>query len=131
MKTTSADKWFSCFIRLRDTDDDGMCHCFTCNVQKPPKYMEVGHYVKRQNMGSRFSEMDHAQCKNCNWQLQGNDAVYRPKLVEMYGEDKVLLMEAARRETRQLKAYQLKELAKIYKEKTNQLLKEKGIQKWW
>ena len=130
MKTSLADKWFSVFIRLRDTGEDGFCICYTCGKKLLPKEMTVGHYVKRQFSGARFSELNKSQCIYCNYYLQGNDAVYRRKLVEDYGEEKVLLMEAVKHDTRQLKAYQLAEIAKIYELKAKELAKLKGVSLW-
>ena len=130
MKTSLADKWFSVFIRLRDTGEDGFCVCYTCGKKLLPKEMTVGHYVKRQFSGARFSELNKSQCIYCNYYLQGNDAVYRRKLVEDYGEEKVLLMEAVKHDTRQLKTYQLAEIAKIYELKAKELAKLKGVSLW-
>ena len=132
MLTTKADEWFSRFIRLFYTDDDGVCYCFTCGKPHHPKDQQCGHFVKRQYKNGRFSEVNaKPQCGGCNKFKQGNDVIFRKKLVEMYGEDQILLLESGRRDTRQLKKYQEDEIARIYKEKAEKLLKEKGIKKWW
>ena len=130
MKTSLADKWFSLFIRLRDADENGMAACITCGRVKLVKYMDCGHYVKRQHP-SRFNEKCcAAQCKKCNKFGQGEDVIFRQKLVELYGEDAVLLLEAGKRQIVHMPGWKLKLIADEYKEKARKLSKEKGIELW-
>jgi len=131
VKISNADKWFSLFIRIRDTQEDGYCRCITCGRVVTPKECDCGHYVKRQHLATRFSEENcHAQCKRCNAFEQGRDAEYRRKLVEIYGEDKVLLLEAGKRTTSKTSATALKLIEQLYKDKAKKLSKEKGIELW-
>ena len=131
MQTTLADKWFSLFIRLRDTWDDGYCRCITCGRVGDPKSMDCGHYVKRQHQAGRFDERNcHAQCKRCNAFEQGMDSVYRQKLVEMYGEQVVLLLESGKYNTLKRTKVQMQVLVQQYKYKATELSKLKNIKLW-
>ena len=131
MKTTKADKWFSLFIRIRDTWEDGYCRCITCGRVLEPKNMDCGHYIKRQHSAARFNEKNcHAQCKHCNAFEQGRDAIYREKLIEMYGEDYVLYLDSCKRTNGRLSSYIISELEKQYKEKAKCLAEQKGIKIW-
>ena len=131
MKTTKADKHFSLYIRLRDADENGVGTCITCGTRKEVKYMDCGHYIKRQHMATRFSEINcHTQCKRCNAFEQGNDAKFRQALVGLYGEQNVNLLEAERHKTVRRSAYEMDVIAKHYKEKAIELAKEKGIELW-
>lgn len=128
MKTNGADKWFSIYIRLRDSDNDGICKCVTCETRKPWRSMDNGHFIKRQHMATRFNEKNcHAQCQQCNYFKQGNDANYERFIIETYGEQELLLLQAGRYQTRKLDSFQMKQLEKYYKEKAINLAKEKGL----
>jgi hypothetical protein len=128
MVLNKADKWFSIYIRLRDSDNDGICKCVTCETRKPWRYMDCGHFIKRQHMATRFKETNaHGQCKKCNYFEQGNDAKYEAFIIETYGEKELLLLQAGRYQTRKLDAFQMKQLEKYYKEKAINLAKEKGL----
>lgn len=132
MKTTKADMWFSRFIRLRAADDQGVGRCVTCGKVGLVKHMDCGHYIKRQHLATRFSEANcQLQCKRCNAFEQGKDVQFREYLVKTYGEDKVLLLESGKRQTAKLTSLVITILAQEYKGLTNELLKERGIDKWW
>lgn len=131
MKTSKADKYFSMYIRLRDADENGLCTCITCGKKVDLKRCDCGHYVKRQHAETRFNEMNcHSQCKHCNAFEQGRDSEYRRKLIEMYGEEKVLILETAKHKTGKLGQYQLDYLTKLYKLKATELSRIKNIELW-
>ncbi|MBW3545546.1 MAG: recombination protein NinG, partial [Bacteroidetes bacterium] len=50
------DTIFSEFIRLRDSDHQGVCKCITCGDLKHWREMDAGHFVTRENMGTRWEE---------------------------------------------------------------------------
>lgn len=61
------DDIFSEFIRLRDSDHQGICKCITCGDFKHWRSMDAGHFVTRENMGTRWEEENvNAQCPHCN-----------------------------------------------------------------
>ena len=81
------DKVFSKFIRNRDTDEWGLCKCYTCPIRKPPEEMDAGHYTKRGCMRTRWEERNvHTQCKRCNRFLGGNMDEYALHLIQDYGK---------------------------------------------
>ena len=132
MNTTLADTWFSRFIRLRDSDNNGIGRCSTCGRIGHVKTMDNGHYIKRQHQAVRFSEVNcNLQCKHCNNFEQGNDVKFREYLVKKHGEKNVLLLEASKRDTTKRSANDIKLIAAYYKKENEKLLKEKGIVKWW
>ena len=132
MKRNSADTWFSRYIRLRTANEDGNVSCVTCGAISHAKNMDCGHYVKRQHQSTRYSEENcHVQCRNCNWLQQGNDVKFRKYLVETYGEQRILLLEASKRVSVKRSKRELSMIADYYKEKTNEVLTQKGIEKWW
>lgn len=57
-----ADKQFSMFIRLRDSDEHGIATCITSGRRAHWRKMDCGHYVSRAKMATRYDE------RNCNAQ---------------------------------------------------------------
>jgi 5-methylcytosine-specific restriction endonuclease McrA len=61
------DESFSLYVRLRDSDDKGICKCITCNTPHHYLMMDAGHFVTRDNMATRWEEENvNAQCQSCN-----------------------------------------------------------------
>ena len=128
MITTKADKWFSYFIRLRDSDENGFVRCCTCGLGRLWKYVDCGHYVGRQHNGSRFSETNCAgQCKGCNKFEEGRKDKHRDYILKKYGQQELDLIESSKRHNRQLKQFELDYIENEYKEKAKALAKSKGI----
>lgn len=128
MKISLADKWFSIFIRLRDSDDNGICKCCTCGKYHSWKEMDCGHWIKRQHQATRFDERNcAAQCKACNYFEQGAEAKHELYIKNKYGEQATELLKAAKRTS--FKRYKVEEkiLMEMYKEKAKNLAKQKGI----
>jgi 5-methylcytosine-specific restriction endonuclease McrA len=61
------DASFSEFVRLRDSDKNGICKCITCGNFKHWQEMDAGHFITRDNMATRWEEENvNAQCQSCN-----------------------------------------------------------------
>ena len=128
MKRDIADKWFSIFIRLRDSDDNGIVKCCTCGKYHDWKRVDTGHYLKRQHMATRFNEVNcAAQCKGCNCFEQGQSAKHRDYILQKYGQQKLDLLEASFRNHFHFTEFEIKELSKIYKVKAKEEAKKRGI----
>jgi len=128
MKYSPADKWFSIFIRLRDSDENGIVRCVTCGNPMFWKNAECGHFIKRQFNSVRFSEINcNVQCTQCNWSLQGNDVKYRAYLVNKYGEEKIVKLELSRHNYFKLGKFEEKVIAEEYKKKSIELAKSKKL----
>ena len=86
---------FSIFIRLRDSDSQGVCKCFTCGALKHWTKGDCGHGIPRQHKATKFSEMNnHFQCKGCNGFEGGAREKYKEAMDKKYGAgtwDKILV----------------------------------------
>lgn len=82
-----ADKWFSEFIRLRDSDENGIATCITSGKRAHWRTMDCGHYVSRAKMSTRYHEHNcHAQSKRAN-QFQGGHFVEHGDAIDrLHGE---------------------------------------------
>ena len=75
-----ADNAFSLFIRTRDSQEHNGLYfkCISCGRTLPIEQADCGHFINRQHMSLRFSELNcNAQCRHCNRFMEGNFSDYR------------------------------------------------------
>jgi len=122
MNLTRLDKVFSEYIRLRDSDENGICKCITCGAYHHWKNMDCGHFIKRQHKSLRYNEINcNAQCRKCNWLGQGEDVKYKEALQKKHGPgiiDKLLSIKSL---TTHWTQFEIDELTKFYKEEIKKL----------
>ena len=132
-------KWFSYYIRLRDTHKNGLCMCMTCDCVKPPKNMQAGHVWPKGSpryKALEFNEMNvYAQCGGCN-KYRMNYPEYKERAEaharSKYGDkaiDNMLAM--ARTASSKLSQFEIEIRTKAIKIEVERLLEEKRIEKWW
>lgn len=123
------DNVFSQYIRLRDMlPNTTVFRCISCGLIKPITQADCGHYINRQHMSTRFSEINcNAQCRSCNRFDEGNIQGYRRGLVSKYGETKVVILESQKYETRKYTAFEYTALIAHYKSEVERMLKERGL----
>ncbi len=118
-----ADAVFSQYIRVRDSDDRGYAGCITCNVIKPWKEMQNGHFVTRSCNALRYDELNcNAQCVGCNMFKSGNLFQYGLALDMKYGDGTAKLLHDRRFETHKLTVDELQgiiDYCKVYIDETN------------
>ena len=115
------DRVFSEYIRLRDSKD-GYFTCISCGKVKPYEQADCGHYINRIHMATRYSEINcNAQCRKCNRFEEGNMSGYRQGLIRKYGEQKVLLLEMQKNETKKYSEFEYKALITHYKKAIKKL----------
>jgi len=129
-KMTTADNWFSNFIRLRDIVGDGNIICITCGTLHYWKNSDCGHYMDRGKPMTRFNEQNaHAQCVSCNRFRDGEQSIHGKMIDKKYGggtSDKLIALSRIRGQKIHTKLH-LKEVANEYRLKAKALAKEKGI----
>ena len=123
------DKVFSQYIRLRDMiPGTTIFRCISCGMIYPITQADCGHYINRQHMSTRFSEVNcNAQCRRCNRFDEGNMSGYRKGLVKRYGEQRVVFLEASKNTTRKYSDFEYEALIEHYKKEINRMLKERGL----
>lgn len=121
------DRVFSQYIRLRDMMPGDVFRCISCGQIKSIGQADCGHYINRQHMATRFSEINcNAQCRSCNRFDEGNMSGYRAGLVKKYGETKVLLLEAQKHDIRKYSDFEYKALIEHYQKEIKRILIEKN-----
>jgi hypothetical protein len=109
---------FNTFIRTRDKDEA----CISCGTRNDVQYA-AGHFYPTTYQYLRFNEDNvHKQCnKKCNMMQSGNLVEYRPQLEEKIGFDRLQTLHNNRHKRLELSIPEIKDLIKIYKEKTKAL----------
>ena len=134
MKTISKlkkelDKWFSLFIRLRESED-GIVQCFTCSrISHYKSGMQNGHFQSRRHHSTRWNETNcQVQCVKCNMYEQGEQFRFGIGLDSKYGEGTSEELEFLSRTIMKVSRIDYEEKISYYKDLVDKLKKEKGIE---
>lgn len=112
-----ADKFFSLYVRYRDSDQDGLVQCITCSVRKPVKEMQAGHFVSRTKGVLRYDEQNvNGQCVGCNMFKQGEQFIYGKNIDKKYGDGTAEALMARRFESHKFTVPELEEIIEKSKE---------------
>ena len=121
MKDDALWKFFSLFIRLRDSKD-GFGNCCTCNKRIHYKEAHAGHFISRRHQATKFNEKNVAlQCAYCNLFNQGEQYKFAKYLDERYGKGTAEeLLNESKKMVKRSKV-ELEELKDFYKSKVKEL----------
>lgn len=126
MKEDTLWRHFSLFIRLRDSDENGIAKCFTCGRAHHYKEMDAAHYISRRHMSTKYNQRNvHACCVYCNKWLSGNLVVYSRNLDIKYGEGTALKLEIESKQLKKLSQFEIKAMSDHYRNEAKKLLKTK------
>lgn len=122
------DRWFSRFIRLRDSSQNGIISCCTCNRFRAwNRGVDCGHYSKR-NKAHRFNEQNcAAQCKYCNGRMKGEADKFAIYINKKYGEGIANMLRATENVVKHYARFDYLEMIKYYKEKAKEEAEKRGI----
>lgn len=125
----TAWKWFSLYIRLRDSDSTGYVKCCTCNTWKFYRDISAGHYLPKG--AYKRIEFDprnvHPQETSCNMFKGGNLSVYSQYMIKRYGNDIHQILVTANHTNQPIKESGYRELATTYRKLVKELLENKGL----
>ena len=122
------DKWFSLYIRLRNSQN-GLVQCFTCGVVKHYKSgMQCGHFQSRRFMATRYDERNQIQCVKCNMFEQGEQYKFGKELDAKYGEGTAEDLQYKARQIMKFARSDYEEKISYYKELVKKIKKEKEIE---
>lgn len=125
----TADKWFSYYIRLRDSNSNGMCRCITCDKVKHWKEMDTGHFQSRRYLLTRYVEENaNGQCQNCNQWNSGEQYKHGLAIDDKFGEGTAKELEKKARSMQKLTKNEVMEIAREFKSMAEKLAEQKGIQ---
>lgn len=120
---------FSTFIRLRDSNENGYCKCFTCGGIRYWRNLDCGHGVKRQHMATKYHEQNnHAQCKLCNGPMGGGKPKqYKEEMNKRYGPGTWDSIEMLSRTVCKFGAFEIATMTFHYKEEIKKLKAAKNL----
>lgn len=128
MNDTKLWKIFSEYIRLRDSDENGYCVCFTCPAVRYWKNMDCGHGHGRQHMTTKYSEKNnHAQCKRCNGFEGGKRERYKEAMNKKYGPGTWEMLELQTRMKSKLGPFEINTMAFYYAQEVKKLKAKKTL----
>lgn len=123
-----ADKWFSRFIRLRDTtvyesESERWGQCVTCRKWSSLNTLQCGHWIRRENWATRFEENNcHAQCKVCNGQRGGMEQEHELYIITNHGQEvRDRLLSLKSRKSRKPGSFEFQFIAEKYEKKVLEL----------
>jgi len=119
------DKWFSKFIRLRDTMTNGYVRCVTCGSIHHWKDVDNGHFQTRNHINTKYNEKNcNVQCTSCNDFGKGEQYKHGVYIDQKYGKGtSEMLFNLAHSPTMvKLTGPVITEMANRYREKVNELL---------
>lgn len=121
-------RWFSLYVRLKETERDGYGTCTTCGKRLHYKKLQAGHFVPGRTSLILFDERGvHIQCSGCNIWGSGKPAEYYAYMLKNYGQK---VINEIYKNARKNYSYSDKELSEIrdrYKELAKKLLGTKSI----
>lgn len=119
---------FSRYVRLRDTDKDGVGKCFTCSVRRYWRDLDCGHGAGRQHKGTKYNEKNnHVQCGKCNGFEGGRREVYKLEMDKRYGPGTWGLMEMASRKPFKLGKTECDIMITFYEQQIEKILETKSL----
>ncbi len=128
MTKDTLDRIFSEFIRIRDSDNQGLIRCISCNKIVAWKESDCGHYINRKHNSTRYDEKNcNAQCRSCNRFDEGNIQGYRQGLIKKYGEYAVKILEMKKFNYCKMGQFEIDILGKEYKQKLKYLKIQRGL----
>ena len=125
MNLKTLDDWFSKYIRLRDSDDNGYGECISCG--KRPIYWkdaDAGHYVNRRKYAVRYNEKNvNFQCRACNRFQEGNAAGYTIGLTNKHGPQVINELYVASKGSTKWTPFDISVMVKFYKAEVKKMMK--------
>lgn len=113
-----ADKYFSLYIRHRDTNDNGYGQCITCGKFVSVNQADCGHFALRDKESTRYDERNcNIQCHHCNRFRSGLQYEHGKKIDEKYGEGTADQIIQKSKIPSYRKKWHYEEIAKEYKQK--------------
>lgn len=110
-------KIFHLWIRLSNTDEDGMVYCFTSGVRYHYKDLDAGHFVSGTKINTRWDKRNvFPQSVTDNRFRGGRQKEYERRLTEIYGEEWVQKLKEDSKKIVVPTEIKLKKLIKKYQE---------------
>jgi hypothetical protein len=126
--TKRLDTVFSLYIRLENSNKNGMVKCFTCDNPHHYKSIHNGHFQSRRFMSTRFDPFNCApQCYACNVGMSGMQYEFGKRIDLKYGEGMADLIVQKSKGVYKFTPEEMLEMIEFFAEKVDKLKKQKDI----
>tara|TARA_R110002020_G_scaffold128710_1_gene288451 strand:- start:2196 stop:2603 length:408 start_codon:yes stop_codon:yes gene_type:complete len=123
------DKWFSLYIRLKDSDDYGMVNCYTSGRSYYYKQIHAGHFMSRRHLATRWCDRNvKPQSAADNLFGQGEQFKFGNQLDSEYGIGTAEELQIKARQSCKISRSEYEEKISYYKEIVKNLKKEKNLE---
>jgi hypothetical protein len=123
------DKWFSLYIRLKDSDDNGMVKCYTSGREYYYKQIHAGHFISRRHLATRWCEQNvKPQSAADNLFGQGEQYKFGLQLDNEYGVGTAEELQFKARKPYKITRVDYIEKISYYKELVKNLKKQKNLE---
>ncbi len=130
-----ADKWFSRYVRVRSafySNGVWFCKCYTCGKPYSITRIQCGHWQRRGYKTVRFNDNNaRPQCLKCNYFESGKPEIFELNLIKEIGEKATAGIKLLAQEVGEDNEIFYKEQVEKYSKLTTDIMKKKGIPKWW
>lgn len=126
--TKKLDTVFSLYIRLVNSDKNGMVKCFTCDGVHHYKAIQNGHFQSRRFMSTRFDPINCApQCYACNVGMSGMQYEFGKRIDLVYGKGIADLTVQKSKAVHKFTPDEMLELIEYFRDKVEKLKIQKDI----
>lgn len=123
------DKWFSLYVRLKDSDDYGMVNCYTSGRSYYYKQIHAGHFISRRHLATRWCDQNvKPQSAADNLFGQGEQFKFGNQLDSEYGIGTAKELQIKARQSCKISRSEYEEKISYYKEIVKNLKKEKNLE---
>ena len=121
--------WFSRYFRLKNSNEQGFCECYTCGKVMFYKEAQCGHLLDGRYNSILFREdVQRVQCCGCNMFKAGLKEVYIPKFIDEMGREKYDELVRVKNDTVKFGKVELEVMMKNFKDKARLLAEKKGLE---
>jgi hypothetical protein len=122
------DGVFSEFIRLRDSDKNGICKCITSGEFKHWTEVDAGHFITRDNMATRWDEQNvNAQGRGDNRFKSGKQYEHGLAIDKKHGPGTASKLLVKSKGVCNWEEFELKKMFEYYRDQVKILKSEKGM----
>lgn len=120
--------WFSRYFRLKNSNDQGFCECYTCGKVMFWKDAQAGHLLDGRYNSILFNEdCQRIQCTGCNLFKAGNKEVFIPKYIDEMGREKFDEMVRLKGTTVKFGKRELEVMKDTFKDQARRIADKKGL----
>lgn len=122
------DTIFSEWVRLRDSDQNGICKCITSGEFVHWTECDAGHFITRDNMATRWDEKNvNAQIRKDNRFLSGKQFEHGLAIDKKHGPGTASLLLIKSKSPCHFEDFELEAMYKYYKAEVKALRESKGM----